>query len=65
MPEIIAVDAEADEIASNVREATVTMGDPEVADIFDNVYVEPHRQVEDDRAVQAAYAASFDDEGVA
>ena len=41
------------------------MGDPEVADIFDNVYVEPHRQVEDDRAVQAAYAASFDDEGVA
>ena len=36
-----------------------------VADIFDNVYVEPHRQVEDDRAVQAAYATSFDDEGVA
>ena len=61
----VAVDAEADELASNVREATVTMGDPEVADIFDNVYVEPHRQVEDDRAVQAAYAASFDDEGVA
>ena len=61
----VAVDAEADELASNVREATVTMGDPEVADIFDNVYVEPHRQVEDDRAVQAAYATSFDDEGVA
>jgi pyruvate dehydrogenase E1 component alpha subunit len=60
-----AVDAEADEIAATVREATITMPDPGMDEIFDNIYVEPHRQVEDDRAALKAYLESFEDEGVA
>jgi pyruvate dehydrogenase E1 component alpha subunit len=55
-----AVEAEADELAASVREATITMPDPEVDEIFEHVYVEPHRQVEDDRAFVQAYLESFE-----
>lgn len=54
------VEAEADELAAHVRTATVTMADPDVDDMFDQVYVEPHRQVEDDKAAFHAYQDSFE-----
>ena len=54
------VEAEADELAAHVRTATVTMADPDVDDMFDQVYVEPHRQVEDDKAAYHAYQDSFE-----
>jgi pyruvate dehydrogenase E1 component alpha subunit len=60
-----AVDAEADELAARVRTATVEMPDPGMDEIFDHVYVEPHAQVEQDRAALRAYLDSFEDEGVA
>ena len=59
------IDAEADALAAQVREATITMPDPPMGEIFDHVYVEPHRQVEDDRAFLAAYLDSFVGEEVA
>lgn len=57
------VDREADELGEHVRSATVSMQDPDVSDIFDQVYVEPHRQVQDDKAAFTAYAESFETEG--
>jgi pyruvate dehydrogenase E1 component alpha subunit len=54
------VEAQADELAAHVRTATVTMADPDVDDMFDQVYVEPHRQVEDDKAAFHAYLDSFE-----
>jgi len=54
-----AVDREADELGEHVRSATVSMADPDVSDIFDQVYVEPHRQVQDDKAAFTAYTDSF------
>ena len=55
-----AVEGEADELAAHVRTATVTMTDPDVNDMFDQVYVEPHQQVEDDRAAFHAYQDTFE-----
>ena len=57
------IDREADELGEHVRTATVAMLDPDVGDIFDQVYVDPHRQVEDDKASFTAYQASFETEG--
>ncbi|GAA4117424.1 pyruvate dehydrogenase (acetyl-transferring) E1 component subunit alpha [Knoellia locipacati] len=54
-----AIDREADELGEHVRSATVSMADPDVSDIFDQVYVEPHRQVQDDKAAFTAYNDSF------
>ncbi|WP_404386843.1 pyruvate dehydrogenase (acetyl-transferring) E1 component subunit alpha [Knoellia locipacati] len=55
-----ALDREADELGEHVRSATISMADPDVSDIFDQVYVEPHRQVADDKAAFTAYNDSFD-----
>ncbi len=55
-----AVDREADELGEHVRSATISMADPDVSDIFDQVYVEPHRQVADDKAAFTAYNDSFE-----
>lgn len=54
------VEREADELGEHVRSATISMADPDVSDIFDQVYVEPHRQVADDKAAFTAYNDSFD-----
>ncbi len=58
-----AIEQEADELGEHVRAATVGMPDPEVGDIFDQVYVEPHQQVADDKATFTAYQESFETEG--
>ena len=60
-----AVEADADALGERLRTETVAMPDPDIDDIFDHVYVEPHRQVEDDKAALHAYLASFEDQGVA
>ncbi len=60
-----AVEADADALGERLRTETVAMPDPDIDDIFDHVYVEPHRQVEDDKVALHAYLASFEDQGVA
>lgn len=51
----------ADELAASVRAAAVSMPDPDPDEIFAHVYVEPHAQVEDDRAFLTDYLASFEE----
>jgi 2-oxoisovalerate dehydrogenase E1 component alpha subunit len=58
------VDREADELAAHVREGCLTMADPTPESMFDNVYVEQHPLVEEERREFAAYQASFAGEEV-
>jgi pyruvate dehydrogenase E1 component alpha subunit len=55
-----AIDAEADELAGQVREGCLSMPDPTPDSMFDHIYVEEHPLVEAERAEFAAYAASFE-----
>ena len=43
------VDREADELAAHVREGCLTMPDPTPQSMFDNVYVESHPRIEEER----------------
>ncbi|MEV6101683.1 pyruvate dehydrogenase (acetyl-transferring) E1 component subunit alpha [Nocardia sp. NPDC051981] len=45
----------ADEVATRLRTATLTMPDPEPAELFDHVYATPHRLIEEERREYAAY----------
>ncbi len=58
------VDREADELAAHVRDGCLTMADPTPESMFDNVYVEQHPLVEEERREFAAYQASFAGEEV-
>ena len=58
------VDREADELAARVREGCLTMPDPMPESMFDNVYVEPHPRIEEERREFAAYRSSFEGEEV-
>ena len=58
------VDREADELAAHVRDGCLTMRDPSPGSMFDNVYVEEHPLVEEERREFAAYQASFEGEEV-
>jgi pyruvate dehydrogenase E1 component alpha subunit len=58
-----AVEAEADELAAQVREGCLTMADPTGDSMFDHVYVEEHPLVEQERREFAAYHAGFATEG--
>ncbi|MGH3400879.1 MAG: pyruvate dehydrogenase (acetyl-transferring) E1 component subunit alpha [Streptosporangiaceae bacterium] len=53
------VDAEADEVGLRVREACLTMPDPQPAAMFDNVYTGQTAQLEAERAGFTAYLDSF------
>jgi 2-oxoisovalerate dehydrogenase E1 component alpha subunit len=55
-----AVEGEADELASTVREGCLSMPDPEPQSMFDHIYVEEHPLIEAERAGFAAYSASFE-----
>jgi 2-oxoisovalerate dehydrogenase E1 component alpha subunit len=55
------VDAEADKVGASIREACRTMPDPPPLAIFENVYTEPNRILEDERDQFAAYLDSFAD----
>ncbi|MDP9101050.1 MAG: pyruvate dehydrogenase (acetyl-transferring) E1 component subunit alpha [Actinomycetota bacterium] len=53
------LDAEADALASHIRSGCLEMPDPDPSTIFDNVYVETTRLLEEQRAAFAAYQAGF------
>ncbi|HYO18665.1 MAG TPA: pyruvate dehydrogenase (acetyl-transferring) E1 component subunit alpha [Dermatophilaceae bacterium] len=57
-----AIEAEADELAVTIREGCLSMPDPELLSMFDNIYVEDHPLIEAERAGFAAYTASFEGE---
>jgi len=54
-----AVEAEAEELGTHVRQACRAMPDPAPLSIFDNVYAGPHPLVEAERALTEAYLDSF------
>ncbi len=56
-----AIEIEADELAVTIREGCLSMPDPELMSMFDNIYVEDHPLIEAERAGFAAYAASFEE----
>ena len=58
-----AIDAEADELAGQVREGCLSMPDPTPDSMFDHIYVEEHPVVEAERKEFAAYHAGFEGEG--
>jgi len=56
------IEQEAAELGARVRRACVSMPDPRPAQIFENVYGEPHSLVEREREQFMAYLSSFADE---
>jgi pyruvate dehydrogenase E1 component alpha subunit len=54
-----ALEAEADALATRIRQETVTLPDPSLGSVFDHVYVERTPLVEEQRAAHAAYEAGF------
>ena len=58
-----AVDAEAKQLGTRVREACRNMPDPEPLTIFDNVYAEPTAILREEREQYAAYLDSFEEAG--
>ena len=56
------VEKEAADLGAQVRNACVSMPDPEPLQMFEHVYAEPHPLVEAERAQYAAYLSSFADE---
>ena len=49
---------------ARVREGCLTMPDPMPESMFENVYVEPHPRIEEERREFAAYRSSFEGEEV-
>ena len=58
-----ALEQEADELATAVREGCLSMPDPTPDSMFDHIYVEEHPVVEAERKEFAAYHAGFEGEG--
>ena len=56
------VDAAADEAATALRVGCLAMPDPEPAELFDNVYAEPHPLLQEERDGYAAYLAGLEEE---
>ncbi len=56
------VDAAADEAATALRRGCLAMPDPEPADLFTNVYAEPHPLLQEERDGYAAYLAGLEDD---
>lgn len=57
------VDAEGAEAAEDLRARTVALGPPPVSRMFDHVYSERHPLIDEQKAWQARYEASFDATG--
>ena len=53
------VSAEADEVGTRIRKACLEMPDPDPLSMFDHIYAEPSRLLEQERAQLAAYLSSF------
>ncbi len=58
-----AVDREAEELATHLREGCLAMPDPAGTEMFDHVYVDAHPVIERERAAYLAYQASFEEVG--
>jgi pyruvate dehydrogenase E1 component alpha subunit len=59
------VEAEADELAAEIRSGCLALPDPHPLSMFDYAYTEPHAQVQAEREELAAYLDSFNDEEAA
>ncbi|WP_066522765.1 thiamine pyrophosphate-dependent enzyme [Curtobacterium ammoniigenes] len=57
--EFAAIDAEADELAHEVRAGTPALVDPPLEAMFDHVYRDPHPRIDEQRAWLQQYEASF------
>jgi 2-oxoisovalerate dehydrogenase E1 component alpha subunit len=57
-----AIDAEAAEVGTRVRNACLAMPDPQPLAIFENVYAEPNPLLDAERAQFEAYLDSFEDQ---
>jgi 2-oxoisovalerate dehydrogenase E1 component subunit alpha len=55
------LEAESDALARRVRESIRTMPDPDTMAIFEHIYADGHALVDEERAQQAAYLASFEE----
>ncbi len=55
------VEGEADKIAAHLREGCLALPDPEVLDIFDQVYSDPSPELAEQKAAFADYLASFEE----
>jgi pyruvate dehydrogenase E1 component alpha subunit len=60
-----AIDAEAAEIGRTVRNACLSMPDPEPTTMFENIYAEPNALLREEREQLTAYLDSFADQEVA
>jgi 2-oxoisovalerate dehydrogenase E1 component alpha subunit len=56
------VETEADAVAAALRAGCLSMPDPEPADLFAHVYVEPHTLVQEEKEAYAGYLAGFDED---
>jgi 2-oxoisovalerate dehydrogenase E1 component alpha subunit len=56
------IEQEAAELGAQVRQACVSMPDPRPAQLFENIYAEPHSLVDAEREQFMAYLSSFADE---
>lgn len=57
------VAAEAEELAAELRRATLSLEAQPLEEVFDTVYAEPHRQVEAEKAWLKDYEAGFAEDG--
>jgi pyruvate dehydrogenase E1 component alpha subunit len=56
---VAAIEADADDIGSDLRKRCVAMPDPDPAAIFENVYAAPHSLLTEERDQFRSYLASF------
>ncbi|HKE70788.1 MAG TPA: pyruvate dehydrogenase (acetyl-transferring) E1 component subunit alpha [Nocardioidaceae bacterium] len=56
------VQAEADKIATHLREGCLALPDPKVLEIFDQVYADPSSELAEQKAAFADYLSSFEPE---
>jgi 2-oxoisovalerate dehydrogenase E1 component alpha subunit len=59
------IDAEADDLAAEIRAGCLALPDPQPLSMFDHAYAGPHQQVDAERAWLASYLDSFSDEEAA
>ena len=54
---------EAEDFAADIRQRTLALETPPVADIFQHVFTEPHPVVDAERDALETYLASFEEAG--
>ena len=56
------VETGADEVAAALRQGCLALPDPEPADLFANVYADPHPLLREEQDAYADYLAGFDED---